>query len=63
MAQEAKKPVFFLKPADGTIGAHAQKSANATWILNVSQKQNTAKNRVREQLRLICDKVGAICTK
>jgi len=24
MAQEARKPVFFLKPAEGAIGAHAQ---------------------------------------
>jgi len=24
MAQEARKPIFFLKPADGAIGAHAQ---------------------------------------
>jgi cellulose biosynthesis protein BcsQ len=29
MAMEARKPVFFLKPADGAIGAHSQAARNA----------------------------------
>ena len=30
MAQEARKPIFHLKPADGAIGAHATAASNAT---------------------------------
>lgn len=29
MAMEARKPVFFLKPADGAIGAHVEATRNA----------------------------------
>jgi hypothetical protein len=29
MAMEARKPVFFLKPADGAIGAHVEAAKNA----------------------------------
>ena len=30
MAQEARKPIFHLKPADGAIGAHATAAYNAS---------------------------------
>lgn len=31
LAQEARKPMFFLKPADGALGAHANAVSSARW--------------------------------
>ncbi len=49
MAQEARKPVFHLKPADGALGAHltAANAANAEFGVLASELLSRLRNRIR----------------
>ena len=42
MAQEARKPIFHLKPADGALGAHAKAARDARLDFEIVAKSIAA---------------------
>ena len=47
LAQEARKPIFHLKPADGAIGAHIQAVQSAYHDFQVRAREIAARRKVK----------------